>query len=125
MEKGKHLLIEAITKDENLLTDKKFIQKLFRQIIKLAKMKALSPILIYQFPSPGPKLKGGLTAFVVLAESHLSIHTWPEKNYFALDLFSCGDFKEKLILKTLKQKLVLKNYQFKILRRGLKVKRRD
>lgn len=34
---------------------------------------------------------GGVTAVVVLAESHISIHTWPERGYAAIDIFMCGD----------------------------------
>jgi len=34
---------------------------------------------------------GGISGVLVLAESHISIHTWPERNYAALDLFMCGD----------------------------------
>ncbi|MDF2441595.1 MAG: S-adenosylmethionine decarboxylase, partial [Abditibacteriota bacterium] len=37
-------------------------------------------------PFPG----GGLTAFVMLSESHIAIHTYPEHGYLALDIFSCG-----------------------------------
>lgn len=33
----------------------------------------------------------GLTAVAILAESHLAIHTWPERDYVAIDLFTCGD----------------------------------
>ena len=32
----------------------------------------------------------GVTGFILLAESHISIHTWPERNYVAVDIFSCG-----------------------------------
>ena len=32
----------------------------------------------------------GITGFILLAESHISIHTWPERNYVAIDIFSCG-----------------------------------
>jgi S-adenosylmethionine decarboxylase len=32
----------------------------------------------------------GITGVIVLAESHISIHTWPEKNYAAIDIFMCG-----------------------------------
>ncbi|MCD6383999.1 MAG: adenosylmethionine decarboxylase [Thermoplasmata archaeon] len=33
----------------------------------------------------------GVSAMVIIAESHLSIHTWPEYNYAAVDIFTCGD----------------------------------
>lgn len=36
----------------------------------------------------------GVTGFVLLAESHISIHTWPEKKYIAIDLFTCGPPKK-------------------------------
>ena len=34
---------------------------------------------------------GGISGVAVLAESHISVHTWPEKNYAAFDVFMCGD----------------------------------
>lgn len=33
----------------------------------------------------------GISGMVIIAESHLSIHTWPEYNYAAVDIFTCGD----------------------------------
>ncbi len=36
---------------------------------------------------------GGISGVAVLAESHISIHTWPERDYAALDIFMCGDAK--------------------------------
>jgi S-adenosylmethionine decarboxylase len=37
--------------------------------------------------------ESGYTGFVTLAESHISIHTWPEYGYAAIDLFTCGEMK--------------------------------
>ena len=36
---------------------------------------------------------GGITGVAILAESHISIHTWPERSYAAIDVFMCGDAK--------------------------------
>lgn len=38
---------------------------------------------------------GGVTGVVALAESHISIHTWPERNFGAVDIFMCGDAQPK------------------------------
>jgi S-adenosylmethionine decarboxylase proenzyme len=41
---------------------------------------------------------GAFTVLYLLSESHLSIHTWPEKNYIALDVFTCGNANTELIV---------------------------
>ena len=40
----------------------------------------------------------GVTGFLLLAESHLSVHTWPEKGYAAFDVFMCGDAEPRKAL---------------------------
>jgi S-adenosylmethionine decarboxylase len=44
---------------------------------------------------------GGISGVAVLAESHISIHTWPERDYAALDVFMCGDCDPRLTLPVL------------------------
>jgi S-adenosylmethionine decarboxylase len=44
----------------------------------------------YAFPSPGDGLAGGITGMVLLAESHLAVHTWPETGHVTLDVFVCN-----------------------------------
>jgi S-adenosylmethionine decarboxylase len=46
---------------------------------------ALLKVFLHEFPS-----SGGITGVALLAESHMSIHTWPEKDYAAIDIFMCG-----------------------------------
>lgn len=46
---------------------------------------------------------GGISGVAVLAESHISVHTWPERNYAAFDIFMCGDAQPELAIPTLKQ----------------------
>jgi S-adenosylmethionine decarboxylase len=46
---------------------------------------------------------GGVSGVAVLAESHISIHTWPECDYAALDVFMCGDAKPHAAIEVLKR----------------------
>ena len=64
-------------------------------------------------------LPQGITGMVLLAESHISIHTWPELNYMAIDIFTCG---EKSLpynaLSYLKEKIVPQKIEIQEIRRG-------
>lgn len=46
---------------------------------------------------------GGISGVAVLAESHISVHTWPERDYAAFDIFMCGDAKPEMSVPVLKQ----------------------
>jgi S-adenosylmethionine decarboxylase len=50
---------------------------------------------------------GAITLVLILAESHLSIHTWPEENLIAIDLFSCGSIDGRRVLSELTDSLRL------------------
>jgi len=124
MQYGKHLLVEVITKNPKGLDNKNFIKGVFDKIIRAAKMTAVLPTVIYKFPKKANAPKNtasGLTAFSIVQESHLSIHTWPEDNYFAFDLFSCRDFDEKKVIRIIKKSFQIKKIHFKVIDRGIKV----
>ena len=59
-------------------------------------------VLNYQWHQFEPH---GVTMLVLLAESHLSIHTWPEKGSAAVDVFTCGDARPRRALETLLKEL--------------------
>ncbi len=46
---------------------------------------------------------GGISGVAVLAESHISVHTWPERNFAAFDIFMCGDAKPEMAIPVLKR----------------------
>lgn len=46
---------------------------------------------------------GGISGVAVLAESHISVHTWPERDFAAFDVFMCGDAKPELTIPVLKE----------------------
>jgi S-adenosylmethionine decarboxylase len=61
---------------------------------------------------------GAVTLVLILAESHLSIHTWPEENLIAIDLFSCGAIDGRLVVSSLVEALELLAVKIREMPRG-------
>ena len=60
----------------------------------------------------------GCTVLIMLAESHISAHTWPEKQYIAMDIFCCGDVDPKSILDRALELFKPTNYEVLNVERG-------
>jgi S-adenosylmethionine decarboxylase len=82
---GIHLLADLAGIDAHLLTDAQAIDALLRD----AALAAGARILHSHFHAFGPGM--GVTGVLLLAESHISIHTWPEHGFAAADIFMCGE----------------------------------
>jgi len=80
---SKHLLLELYRCNYEKLNDESFLRCALNRAAKLAKATVLNLISNKFEPQ-------GVTAIALLAESHISIHTWPESNYSAIDIFTCG-----------------------------------
>lgn len=70
--------------DSKMIDDEKEMEAALYKAAKAANSKPLS-FSVYKF-SPQ-----GITAVLLLSESHIAIHTWPEIGYIALDIFTCGE----------------------------------
>jgi len=81
---GNQIVAEFYSCDEKLLNDVDFVQD---AMVKAAE-KAGAHIVTQTFHHFSPH---GVSGAVIIAESHLAIHTWPEYGYAAVDLFTCGD----------------------------------
>ena len=81
---GRHIVCELSGCDPVILTD---VDNIHAMMISAAKA-ARATIMESAFHRFEPQ---GVSGTVILAESHLSIHTWPEKGYAAMDFYTCGD----------------------------------
>ena len=81
---GLHILMEFYDCLPTVLDDDKLLEELMIE----AAEKASATIIKSVFHKFSPQ---GVTGVVVVAESHLAIHTWPEKQYAAVDFFTCND----------------------------------
>ena len=80
---GQQLIVELYGCDRTLLDDPSRLEQILTESIRRSGGTIIRPCF-HQF-SPH-----GVTGVVVIAESHVSIHTWPEFGYCALDVFTCG-----------------------------------
>lgn len=96
---GKHLILEFYKCDPNVLNNE---EKLSSEMKKITK-DAGGHVLKVSFHKFKPH---GVSGVIIISESHLSIHTWPEYKFAAIDVFTCsGDMKTDLIVKKLKNLL--------------------
>jgi S-adenosylmethionine decarboxylase len=81
---GRHYIAELFDCDREILDDREAIDRSMRS----AAVAARATIIDAVFHRFSPQ---GVSGVVVIAESHLSIHTWPEYGYAAVDIFTCGE----------------------------------
>jgi len=112
---GKHLLLELKDCNEEALNDLDFLRS---TLVEAAK-DCGATVLGESFHPFNPH---GVSGVVVIAESHLSIHTWPEYGYAAVDIFTCGDsVQPEKAAEVLIRKLGAKNHSLIEIQRGLLV----
>jgi S-adenosylmethionine decarboxylase len=93
---GSEWVVEAAGCEPDRLRDTGILSALFDSLILDLELHPVMPPLWHQFPAPG-----GITGMVLLAESHLTVHTFPEHGTLCLNLFCCRprarwDFEERL-----------------------------
>ncbi len=91
--RGTHLIID-LHQAKNI-NDIELMKKALHKVIE----KTGSTLLFENYHSFQPS---GLTGIACLAESHISVHTWPEQEFAAFDVFMCGDAKPELAIDVLK-----------------------
>lgn len=112
---GTHCVLELHGCSSNLLNDENFI----RDALTKASRVGLSTLLDLTSHKFHPQ---GVTALALLAESHISMHTWPELGYAAVDVFTCGQTAQpQRACAFLVRQFNARNYSLKVLPRGAAV----
>ena len=114
---GNHLIIDGVDISESLLDDEKLIKKILRELPKVVDMHTLTNAKVIR-ATPKEYDTGGLTGFIVLSESNISIHTYPQEGKFYLDLFSCMEFDVDKAINYPKKKFDMKDFKQTLLKRG-------
>ena len=107
---GTHLLVDLF--GARRLDDLKHIEATLKRCAEAAGATLLDVHLHHFTPN------GGVSGVAVLAESHISIHSWPEADYAALDVFMCGDAQPEKCIEILREAFSVREVVVKVHHRG-------
>ena len=121
---GSHLILDCVGCDINSISDSELISGFIDHLIMLLGMKKLTvPVIVQCDGSINQWDKGGVSAFAMIAESHISIHTFPQAGLLSADIFSCKPFNIELALSNFTEVFKPKSIKKTILNREVQIVR--
>ena len=118
---GEHITIDGYGGNKDQLDNKEIINNALIELPGLLGMKILIPPVIVSVADNGLKDPGGWTGFVIIAESHISIHTFPKRGFLSADVYTCKNGMDTGLIKTYFQnKFTLTELETNFIKRGIK-----
>jgi S-adenosylmethionine decarboxylase len=114
---GPHLMLDGYGCAKTKLEDLNLIYRILDELPARIGMTKIMPPYVFKYSGVKPE-DWGLSGFVLIAESHISIHTFPEKNFVSVDIFSCKAFDADFASAYLKNAFGMTKYETKVLDRG-------
>lgn len=116
---GKHIIAELYGVEKELILLEEKVKSIVDYVVEKAELNEIGKICKQFYKKDYSGSPHGVTYIVLISESHIALHTWPEYELINLDIFTCGDLKKadiayKLFLKKFKPK----SYREFILDRG-------
>ena len=113
-----HLIIDGYSSNADILQSEEFIHQLLDDYPAEIGMTKISPPYVVRYVGTKPE-DWGVSGFVMIAESHISIHTFVEHRYVNMDVFSCKDFNAEQAIKDLSDRLQLTDVKTRLLDRDV------
>lgn len=113
-----HLVIEGRGGDWHKLQDLPALYELLDTLPGRINMTKIMPPIVTRYVGVTPE-DWGISGFVMIAESHISVHTFPERHEVSIDVFSCKEFDPALTCELLSEAFGLQEVETCVLRRGL------
>lgn len=116
---GPHLTLDLWDCNVDRLIDLQHISSLLDDLPAKIGMTKIAPPQILSYPGKEDSFdKGGISAFVLIAESHITIHTFKEQKHAFIDIFSCKEFDIDMAIKMLIEAFGANQYTKNITNRG-------
>jgi S-adenosylmethionine decarboxylase len=115
---GPHLILDGTRCDTRKLGDRILIEQLLSDYPAAIGMTKIGGPYMFEYQAPDPAYSG-VSGIVVIAESHIAIHTFPELDYFTMDIFSCKNFDHEKAITYIKDALDVREMDRMLVQRGL------
>lgn len=116
---GEHLTIDGYGGDKDLLNNGDLILRFVEELLEKLEMNPLAPAQIVEAPDNGFKDPGGWSIVQMIAESHISIHTFPKRGFVSADVYTCRNGLEaEMVKKMFEEKFCLKDIESNFIIRG-------
>ncbi len=113
-----HVIIDGFGGDPDQLSDENVVRVILDQYPAMMGMTKITQPAVIRYTGSKPE-DWGVSGYVMIAESHISMHTFPERRLVWADIFSCKDFDAAPVLEDLKRRLRLRQMDVRVLERSL------
>lgn len=114
---GPHLTMDMYGCNKKKAKDVNFVFNFLDEFPSMIGMTKIMPPYTFSYSGLKPE-DWGVSGIVLIAESHISVHTFPEKNYVSVDIFSCKDFDVESAVDIIASKFEAKSYEKNFFMRG-------
>ena len=123
---GDHIIIDLYDCCSGSLSNKEKIKKCIYDIVSATNMELMCVPVIYDAKPISEKDKGGVTAFAVITESHISMHTFPFRGYNSIDVYTCrNDLDYKKVVDIVAEAFAPGKQDVSVIRRGVQFPEED
>jgi S-adenosylmethionine decarboxylase len=123
---GIHVMIDGYGASPSLLADQSYLLSLLRELPNEMGMHTICEPQLVEVGPMNPKDPGGISGFVMIAESHISFHTFPKRGFVTMDLYTCqASMDTQMIIARLKLAFKLSDADVFIQPRGMRYPTQD
>lgn len=115
---GQHLMMDGYGCDREKLMDIDGIYNFLSSYPEEINMTKIMPPYVFKYAGLVPE-DWGISGFVIIAESHISVHTFPDKSYLSVDIFSCKQFDGQAAINYISKLFDIQKVEVKFVDRGL------
>ncbi len=113
-----HLAIDGYGADYQKMTDEGLVRDFLDQYPGRIGMTKITSPRVFTYRGPKPE-DWGVSGFVIIAESHISVHTFPDREYINIDIFSCKEFDTQAALAEVQKVFSIPRVKVWTMERGL------